>query len=121
MFLLYACSSQYPMLSKQVSTEALTVKEYCTKNGISSEITGKADSLYASAESLNKNGKDEESYFTMELALIHYRLALSKHDVAQTEKVIAKLSSELKNTADELKTYQKILTELESTKNEEND
>lgn len=112
----FSCSSQFPMLSKKVATEASQLKEFCKQKELKSETISNADSLYFISDELIKKGNYKEGYYLMELAVIYYRLSLCANDFIVTEKEIASLKSILSDTKEELKTYQQILAELESMK-----
>jgi hypothetical protein len=111
---IYSCSSQYPILSQKVATEASQLKEFCKQEELKSETVTKADSLYFISDDLIKKGNHEKSYYLMELAVIYYRLSLCAHDFIVSENTIDTLKNTLSDTQEELKTYQRILTELES-------
>lgn len=102
---LQSCSSQYPMLHQKASTEANELKKYCMGKGLRSKIVAKADSLYSVSSELMQKGKEEEAYFLMDLAVIHYRLALSRNEVVEGKKKIEKLKQSLVKAEDKLETY----------------
>lgn len=113
---IYSCTSQYPMLYKKAYVETLELKEYCQKKEMKSTTTIRADSLYVVASKLMKGGKDKEAYYVIELAVIHYRLALSYNELDKSKKKNKVLEMSLIKAQDKLDTYKKVLTEIESMK-----
>lgn len=113
---IYSCASQYPMLYKKSYIESRTLKEGCQKRELKSNTTIRADSLFTVATNLLKGGKDKEAYYVMELAVIHYRLALSYNELDDSKKKNKELEMSLIKAQDKLDTYKKVLTEIESMK-----
>ena len=83
---IYSCASQYPMLYKKSYVESRLLKEGCQEKELKSNTTIRADSLFTVATKLMKDGNDKEAYYVMELAVIHYRLALSYRDLDESKK-----------------------------------
>lgn len=111
-----SCASQYPMLYKKSYVESRTLKDDCQKRELKSNTTIRADSLFTVATKLLKGGKDKEAYYVMELAVIHYRLALSYNELDDSKKKNKELEMSLIKAQDKLDTYKKVLSEIESMK-----
>ena len=113
---IYSCASQYPMLYKKSYVESRALKDDCDKREMKSNTTIRADSLFTVATKLMKDGKDKEAYYVMELAVIHYRLALSYNELDESKKKNKELETSLIKAQDKLDTYKKVLSEIESMK-----
>lgn len=111
-----SCASQYPMLYKKSYVESRALKDDCEKREMKSNATIRADSLFTVATKLMKDGKDKEAYYVMELAVIHYRLALSYNELDESKKKNKELETSLIKAQDKLDTYKKVLSEIESMK-----
>ncbi len=113
--LLTACASQYPLLVQQSTVKAKELRNYCKKQTLSSKTISRADSLYTLALQYNQAGKEEEGYYTMELATIYYKLALTQKELADSKNAIKNLEQTLVKVRDKLDTYKQVLSEIEST------
>ncbi len=111
-----SCSSQYPMLYQKAAIGADEYKNGCKGKGLQSAIIAKADSLHTTSVELMHNGKEQEGYYLMELATIHYRLALSQNEITVSKEEVKKLEQSLVKAQDKLDTYKKVLNEIESIK-----
>ena len=111
-----SCMSQYFALYKKAYVETLELKEYCRQKELNEKTVIRADSLYTAASKLNQAGKDKEGYLAMELAVIHYRLAISNNELNKSEKRNKELEMALMKAQDKLDTYKKVLSEIESMK-----
>lgn len=113
---LYSCTSQYPMLYKKSYIESRILKDDCQRNELKSNSTIRADSLFSVATKLMKDGKDKDAYYVMELAVIHYRLAISYSELDMSKKMNKELKMSLIKAQDKLDTYKKVLSEIEAIK-----
>ena len=113
---IYSCMSHYLALYNKAYVEILELKEYCQQKELVSNTLIKADSLYTVASKLKDAGKDKEGYYIMELAVIHYRLALSYDELERSKKKNKELEVSLIKAQDKLDTYKKVLSEIESMK-----
>jgi hypothetical protein len=104
------------MLYKKSYVESRTLKEGCQEKELKSNTTIRADSLFTVATKLMKEGNEKEAYYVMELAVIHYRLALSYRDLDESKKKNKELEMSLIKAKDKLDTYKKVLSEIESMK-----
>lgn len=113
---LFSCSSQYPMLATTAGKKAVELQSYCRERNITSDEVKTADSLYAVAERMLAKGKEEPAYLLFDLAMVNYRHALSKREVAASRREVAVLRKSLTRAQQELETYKKILSEVESAR-----
>ena len=113
---IYSCMSHYLALYNKAYVEILELKEYCQQKELVSNTLIKADSLYTVASKLKDAGKDKEGYYIMELAVIHYRIALSYDELERSKKKNKELEVSLIKAQDKLDTYKKVLSEIESMK-----
>jgi len=111
---LVSCASQYPLLAQQATVKAQELRKYCVLQGLSSKTFTRADSLYTLAKQYSESGKDEESYYSLEMAAIYYKLALSQKELADSKEEIQKLEQTLVKVRDKLDTYKQVLSEIES-------
>ncbi len=110
------CGSNYPLLGPAESSKTAQLREYCSERNLTNETVQTADALVDRADSLEKAGMNEESYWSDYRAVILYRTALAGADLEQTRATIATLEKELLQTRQQLKTYQEVLNELEKTR-----
>jgi len=110
--LLVFCVSSYRTLSQTSDTEAGTLKTYCEQNNIQGPEITKADSLYSMAVSLIQNGRNDEGYSKMDLAVFNYRLALSRLDLNQTQKRYDEMQKRLNDDQNHLSAYKQMLQEM---------
>jgi hypothetical protein len=97
-------------------TEATTLKNFCDQNNFKSAEISCADSLVSLANIRQQAGEREDAFAAFDLAIIYYRLAMSKNELAQTEKVVENARQKLSDDEDQLNTYKKVLDELKGGK-----
>lgn len=112
--LLAGCGSNAALLAERAQTEAEQLQEACRRTSLASEDTKKADALVASAVKHKKDGDDEAALREGELAVIFYRLALARRELAETQAAVEVLKSSLAKDKDQLQTYQQVLEEVKA-------
>jgi len=110
--LLLFCVSSYRTLSQTSDTEAGTLKIYCEQNNLQAPEITKAESLYARANILLQNGRNDEGYSKMDLAVFYYRVALSKRELKQTQKRYDEMQKRLNEDQKNLAAYNQVLKEM---------
>ena len=110
--LLVFCTPGYRTLSQTSVNEAGTLKSYCEQNNLQSPEIAKADSLYAYANGQLQKGWGEEGYTKMDLAVLYYRIALSKREMSLTQKRYEEAERQLSDDENELATYKEVLREM---------
>jgi hypothetical protein len=106
----------YNMLLRADQTEATTLKNYCDQNNFKSPDITSADSLVSQASIRQDAGQKEDAFAAFDLSIIFYRLALSKIELAKTEKVVENARQKLSDDEEQLNTYKKVLDELKGGK-----
>jgi hypothetical protein len=106
----------YNLLLRADMTEATTLKNFCDQNNFKSAEISCADSLVSLANIRQQAGEKEDAFAAFDLAIIYYRLAMSKNELAQTEKVVENARQKLSDDEDQLNTYKKVLDELKGGK-----
>jgi hypothetical protein len=112
LLLMLSCVSSYRTLSQTADTEAATLKSYCEQNNLQSPETTKADSLYARANILLRERRNDEGYSKTDLAVFYYRLALSKRELEQSRKRSEEMQARLSKCEERLAEYKKMLNEM---------
>lgn len=107
------CSSNYPLLNSTKMSEAAELKNYCEKQKISSAYTEKADSLFAVSEAFSSDGKQENAYWSAQLAETHYRLAIADTQLQSSRKQVKKMEKSLWAAKEQLRTYKEVLNEIQ--------
>ncbi|MBN2189419.1 MAG: hypothetical protein JW699_08185 [Chitinispirillaceae bacterium] len=110
--LLLSCVSSYRTLSQTSDTEAGTLKSYCEQNNLQAPEITRADSLYARANILLGERRNDEGYSKTDLAVFYYRLALSKRELDQTRKRQEEMQKRLSEGQSRLATYKQMLKEM---------
>lgn len=110
--LFLCCISSYRMLSKTSATEAGTLKNYCEQNNIQAPEITKGDSLFASANVQLQQGKTNDGYRELNLAVLYYRVALSNQELNQSQKRYDEATKQLNEDEFQLSTYQEVLNGL---------
>lgn len=108
-----SCSSNYPILTDTVNSEAETLQGYCKEMGIESAEIKTADSLLDSAKSIKAKGNDKNSFWIFQTAATSYKLAISKHELSQSQEKVKELEKTLGDVEEQLKKYKEVLRELE--------
>jgi Xaa-Pro aminopeptidase len=106
----------YNMLLRADQTEATTLKNYCDQNNFKSADISSADSLVSLANVRQQASEKEDAFAAFDLAIIYYRLALSKIELAKIEKVVENARQKLSDDEEQLNTYKKVLDELKGGK-----
>jgi hypothetical protein len=110
--LLLFCVSSYRTLSQTSDTEAGTLKSYCEQNNLQAPEITKADSLFACANILLKERRNDEGYSKTDLAVFYYRLALSKRELNQSQKRYEEMQTRLSEDQGRLASYKQMLKEM---------
>jgi hypothetical protein len=110
--LLFCCVSSYRTLSQTSDTEAGTLKNYCEQNNLQAPEITRADSLYACANILLRDRRNDEGYSKTDLAVFYYRLALSKRELAQSQKRHEEMQKRLSESQSRLADYKQMLKEM---------
>jgi hypothetical protein len=102
----------YNMLLRAAMTEATTLKGFCDQNNFKSAEISRADSLVSVATIRQQANQREDAFTALDEAIIYYRLALSRIELAKTERVVESARQKLSDDEDQLATYKKVLDEL---------
>ncbi len=102
----------YTMILRAAMAEATALKGYCDQNNLKSGEITRADSLVSSALVQQQNNQKEDAFAAWELAIIYYRLALSKNELARTERVVEDARQKLTDDDEQLNINKKVLEEL---------
>jgi hypothetical protein len=97
-------------------TEATTLKNFCDQNNLKSAEISCADSLVALANIRQQADQREDAFAAFDLAIIYYRLGLSKIELGKTEKIVEAARQKLSDDDEQLNTYKKVLDELKGGK-----
>jgi hypothetical protein len=107
--LLLFCISSYRSLSQTADTEAGTLKNFCEQNNLQAPEITKADSLFARATNLLQEGRNDEGYSKMDLAVFYYRVALCKRELKAGQKRYDEMQQRLAEDRNHLAAYQQML------------
>ena len=92
--------------------EATTLKSFCDQKNFKSAEISRADSLVSLANVREQAKQSELAFAALDAAIIYYRLALSRNELAKTEQVVEDARQKLSDDEDHLNTYKKVLDEL---------
>jgi hypothetical protein len=106
----------YNMLLRSDMTEATTLKNFCDQNNLKSAEISSADSLVSLANIRQQADQREDAFAAFDLAIIYYRLGLSKIELGKTEKIVEAARQKLSDDDEQLNTYKKVLDELKGGK-----
>jgi hypothetical protein len=106
----------YNMLLRADMTEATTLKNFCDQNNLKSAEFSCADSLVSLADVRQQANQKEDAFAAFDLAIIYYRLGLSRNELAKTERIVENARQKLSDDEDQLNTYVKVLDELKGGK-----
>jgi hypothetical protein len=106
----------YNMLMRAAMTEATTLKSFCDQNNFKSAEISRADSLVSVANVRQQANQREDAFTAWEMAIIYYRLALSRNELEKTERIVGNARQKLSDDQDQLNTYKKVLDELKGGK-----
>jgi hypothetical protein len=112
MVLLASCAGSSQMLSRTTANMAGALKSFCEQHNIRTVETRTADSLYVQATVKLQKGMKVDGYATMDLAVIYYRLALSKQELAMAEKRLDEAREQISEQEQHLHDYNEVLAEL---------
>ncbi len=107
------CGSSYPLLNETAISETAELKSYCAAQGISSDYTKTADSLYTLSGEFHDSGKKEEAYRSAQQAQTLYHLAITSNQLSDSQMEVKQMEKALWNAKEQLRTYKEVLRELE--------
>ena len=110
--LLSSCLAGSKMLSMTSASVAGALKAFCEQQNVRSADTRAADSLYALGTAKLQGGQKSDGFAKMDLALIYYRLALSKQELASSEQKLADSQERLGEEQQQLNEYREVLKEM---------
>lgn len=114
LLLMVSCAAQFPLIASATFSEATELKVLCGKENIASAEVKKADSLYSAGKELLEKKKNEDAYRLIDLAIVHYRIALTQNGIAVKEKSIAREEQALAKTRKDVTAYKQVLKELKT-------
>lgn len=107
--LFVSCGMVRQLPSLSMASEAKTLKTYCEQINLQSPDVKQADQFYADANVQLRQNRHEEAYSKMDLAVIYYRLALSKMELEESKAKLQEASRKLNEDENQLNEYLEIL------------
>jgi len=114
LLLMVSCAAQFPFIASATFSEATELKVLCGKENIASSEVKAADSLYNAGKALLEKKKNENAYNLIDLAIVHYRIALTENGIANKERAIAHEEQALAKTRKDVTAYKQVLKELKT-------
>ncbi len=107
------CGSNYPLLNTTKFSEAAELRNYCSQQKITSAYALKADSLLTVSEAYQSDGKQQDAYWSAQLAQTLYRLAIADTQLEESRLKEKKMEKTLWTAKEQLRSYKKVLNGLE--------
>lgn len=109
---LSACVTTYQPLARATLNSANSLAAFCDQNGLTSPRIEEAKKLYLEGEKLMEDGKEEEAYVKLELAVLLYRVVIAEHEFALSKERLGQARTRLAEAEEKVEYYDKLLKSL---------
>lgn len=116
--LFLGCAGTATLITPQMVSDAESLRKAVIGSDSQLVEARVGDSLYVLAGKLREQGKEKEAFAKMDLAIIFFRLASAREELAQSRKKALELETSLKVARSKLEEYERVLSDLKSPKDD---
>lgn len=113
------CATRRVSLTPQMLSEATLLHESLAGANVHSIEARIGDSLFVLAQTQHSTGRDTDAFANMDLALIFFRLAVARHELAQSRENVRELETSLTIARSKLAEYERILSGVMAEEDEQ--